>query len=96
MIVAERDELGFSIMSAAERFCQNPNVNATSKRLLFEFLALPGDNGKTLSGLCKPGAQPSSSSDVLGITRRWMGFHGASAQSSRPQSAVGWVANRRP
>lgn len=53
----ERTELGTKVMAAAERFCNTQNVGLTSKRLLYEFLALADTNGRTLSGLCKAGAQ---------------------------------------
>jgi hypothetical protein len=48
---ADRNEVGCAVLSAAERFCTSSSVNSTSKRLLYEFLALLGPDGSTLSGL---------------------------------------------
>lgn len=48
---ADRNEVGCIVLSAAERFCTSSSVNSTSKRLLYEFLALLGPDGATLSGL---------------------------------------------
>jgi hypothetical protein len=63
-------------MAAAERFCSQHNTGLTSKRLLYEFLALPGPNGRTLSGLTRPGVQQAAGvADVVYITRRWMSIH---------------------
>lgn len=73
MGLPERDELGTVIVAAAEQFCNSKNIGLTTKRLLYEFLAVPGPNGKTLSGLCDPGqqAQPGATADVLYLTTRW-------------------------
>jgi hypothetical protein len=46
----DRNEVGCTVLSSAERFCTS-SVNSTSKRLLYEFLALLGPDGTTLSGL---------------------------------------------
>lgn len=67
-----------AILSAAERFCHEKNgVSLTQKRLLYEYLAYPGPNGKTLSGLYAEGAAASSKAtvDLVYITRRWFGLH---------------------
>eukprot|EP00775_Hariotina_reticulata_P007001 gene7001-7215_t len=72
------EDLALSICHAAERFCVTSNICLTRKRLLKEFLAHPGPDGKTLSGLVVPGhaaAPGPSMPDLLYIVRKWMGFH---------------------
>jgi hypothetical protein len=70
----DRNEVGCTVLSSAERFCTS-SVNSTSKRLLYEFLALLGPDGTTLSGLSQSADARKQQPDVLGITRKFMGSH---------------------
>ncbi|KAF6255483.1 hypothetical protein COO60DRAFT_1535092 [Scenedesmus sp. NREL 46B-D3] len=75
---AEVDSTAQAILAAAERFCNEKNgVSLTQKRLLYEFLAYPGPNGKTLSGLFAEGTavDPQSTADIVYMSRRWFGLH---------------------
>jgi hypothetical protein len=69
---AERTELGDTLIAAAERFSSAKRLKATTKRLLFEYLALTDPSGRTLSGLCSPKQQKQQNAqpDVVAITRR--------------------------
>lgn len=69
---AERTELGETLVSTAERFSSTKALKATTKRLLFEYLALTDPSGRTLSGLCSPKVkqQQDAQPDVVAITRR--------------------------
>lgn len=71
------DAISSSILSAGERFTGAQSITPTQKRLLYEFLAYPGRNGKTLSGLFADGMQPNRDAplDLLYITTRWFGLH---------------------
>jgi hypothetical protein len=76
----KRDAVSADVVSAAERFSTVTNIPATTKRLLYEYLGYPGANGKTLSGLFGPSAQPdhaaaAAPADIQGITLRFVGFH---------------------
>jgi hypothetical protein len=74
----ERDSTAQAILAAAERFCNEKNgVSLPQKRLLYEFLAYPGPNGKTLSGLFAEGAavNPKATADIVYMSRRWFGLH---------------------
>lgn len=54
-------------MGAAERFTGQSGIGLTEKRLLYEFLACVGHNGKTLSGLCRAGAQQHQQPGKAGV-----------------------------
>lgn len=71
------DEVSSGIMRAAEQYAVIQGISLTQKRLLYEFLAYPGKNGKTLSGLSAEGvtAKADAAAELLYITRRWMGVH---------------------
>lgn len=71
------DAVSASILRAAEHYTVFQSVGLTQKRLLYEFLAYPGRNGKTLSGLFANGAKPSGDAplDLLYIVMRWYGRH---------------------
>lgn len=74
----QRDSTAQAILAAAERFCNEKNdVSLPQKRLLYEFLAYPGPNGKTLSGLFAEGAavDPKATADIVYMSRRWFGLH---------------------
>lgn len=69
--------MGDAVARAADRFCQTQQVPTTSKRLLFEYLAYPGANGKTISGLFAAGVQPDPglATDLEGITTKFASYH---------------------
>ncbi|KAF8059999.1 hypothetical protein HT031_004937 [Scenedesmus sp. PABB004] len=73
------DALARAINDAAAAFTADTahNVTLTQKRLLYEFLAYPGPNGLTLSGLAADGAAPPPRAvpDLVYIARRWFGLH---------------------
>lgn len=76
--VVSVDEVCKAVMAAAERFCAIHGASLTSKRLLYEFLALAGPNGMTLSGLSKSATEAplvDFAADVVAITRKFMGYH---------------------
>eukprot|EP00879_Flechtneria_rotunda_P001274 GHRR01001422.1.p1 GENE.GHRR01001422.1~~GHRR01001422.1.p1 ORF type:complete len:307 (+),score=90.27 GHRR01001422.1:1674-2594(+) len=76
-MAGSRDSVATAIISAAERFCVSQNISPKEKRLLYEFLAYPGTNGKTLSGLHanKAEATAKATIDIVYITRKWFGVH---------------------
>jgi hypothetical protein len=75
--MAAADALSTAIMAAAERFTSAQStydVNPKQKRLLYEFLAYPGRNGRTLSGRVLDGTK-GGALELLYISRRWFGLH---------------------
>lgn len=67
-----------TVAAAFERFVASQGVGLTSKRLLGEFLAYPGPNGRTLGGLIAEGsagaASPAKAAvDLVYIARKFFG-----------------------
>lgn len=71
------DAVSASILRAAEHYAVVQPIGPTQKRLLYEFLAYPGRNGKTFSGLFATGVERRDDAplDLLYIVTRWFGRH---------------------